>query len=455
MTLAAARARSPDLRVEAADAAADAALLRDLAAAAEIFTPLVALDPPDGLLLDITGCAHLFGGEMGLTARAREKFAGMGLATAATVAGASDCARALARFSDIAHVAPGEEERVARQLPVAALGLDGEATRALRRAGLGTLGDLADRSPPALAARFGQEIVARLRRTLGREDIRIAPLRAPPDFLAERRFAEPLARVESLMDVFEHLAREIAGLLERRARGARVLEADFFRADGAVRRLAIETAQPTRDAASLVRLMRLKIETLADPLDPGFGFDALRLSASTSAPLAQTQAGLDEGGGARREDEAVADLLDRLVARFGRDRVRKFLARDTHDPARAAFAASVLSNAPSHPWPAPEAGGAPARPLTLFDPPQPIEAVAEVPDGPPLRFRWRRVLHEVARAEGPERIAPEWWRARPDAPTRDYYRVEDGDGRRFWLFRQGLYEREAGAPRWFLHGLFA
>jgi protein ImuB len=155
------------------------------------------------------------------------------------------------------------------------------------------------------------------------------------------------------------------------------------------------------------------------------------------------------------EDEAVAALVDRLVTRFGRDRVLRFMAQDTHHPVRAAKAVSAAAPAPAIAWPAPEAGEPPARPLQLFEPPQPIETLAEVPDGPPMRFRWRRVLHEIARAEGPERIAPEWWRDGPAEPMRDYYRVEDAQGRRFWLFRAGLYERGSEPPRWFLHGLFA
>jgi len=151
------------------------------------------------------------------------------------------------------------------------------------------------------------------------------------------------------------------------------------------------------------------------------------------------------------EEEEVAALIDRLAARLGRERVLRFMMRDTHDPDRAA---SLVPAADPLGLPCPMPDELPARPLMMFDPPQPIEAIAQVPDGPPLRFRWRRVLHEVMHAEGPERIAPEWWRQPLGMPTRDYYRVENHEGRRFWLFRAGLYDREPGPPRWFLHGLF-
>ena len=171
-----------------------------------------------------------------------------------------------------------------------------------------------------------------------------------------------------------------------------------------------------------------------------------------SEPLREKQQGL---GGRRVVADSITALVDRLIARFGRQNVRRFTACDTHDPQRAARIVPYLSAEPGGAFPTPESGQPPARPLTLFDPPQPIEALAEVPDGPPLRFRWRRALHEVARAEGPERIAPEWWRDGKAAGTRDYYRIEDDKGRRFWLFREGLFEDGAPPPRWFLHGLFA
>jgi protein ImuB len=226
----------------------------------------------------------------------------------------------------------------------------------------------------------------------------------------------------------------------------------------------VETGRPTRDAAALMRLYRERLDSLADPLDPGFGFDLMRLSVLVAEPLGALQPSLD---GRAVEEEAVADLVDRLVVRLGRERVIRFAARDSHDPDRESRmlpAARRAGQKLGHPadkrdrppaWPVPDLEEPPTRPLQLFDPPQPIETLAEVPDGPPLRFRWRRLLFEVARAEGPERIAREWWREDGRERTRDYFRVEDKTGRRFWLFRQGLYGRDEGEPRWFLHGVFA
>ena len=455
MTLAQARALVPQIATGEADRAADAGCLNALAEACERFTPLVALRGADGLILDITGCAHLFGGERDLGQAARRCLHRRGVQTQAAIAGTPEAAWALARFRRGTITRPGEEEVLARSLPLAALDQRADTTVALSRAGFRTLGDLAERPSNLLTARFGEALVATLRRILGREDIRITPLRPPPEVMAERHFPEPLGLMDSLLKTLEHLAGDVMAALEVRGEGGRAFEAIFFRVDGTVRRILIETARATRDVTSLMRLVRLKIEALADPLDPGFGFDALRLSVVRAEPLHAAQAHLAGGETTQHQAQGLADLVDRLVARFGRENVLRFVAEDTHDPLRASGTAPWLATAACH-VEAPEAGQPPLRPLTLFAHPQPIDVLAEVPDSPPLRFRWRRVLHEVALAEGPERIAPEWWREASPAPaTRDYYRVEDARGHRFWIFREGLYEDSSARPRWFMHGLFA
>lgn len=430
----------------------DAALLARLAEAADRWTPFVALDPPHGLVLDVTGCAHLFGGEAGLRDDVLKRFRAGGFSIRASLAGTPDAAKALARFGRIAIVPPGGEAAAVRPLPIAALRLEEAERAALSLAGLRRIGDLADMASAPLAARFGEELSSRLQRALGRDDIRITPLRPPPAVKVEKRFAEPIAHQEAIEGALRELASRAAALLEETGRGGRRFEAGFFRTDGAVRRIAIETGRPSRDVRAVMRLFRERLDSLADPLDPGFGFDIVRLAVPTVEPLGQTQPGLD--GKAVEEDE-LSDLVDRLAARFGAERVLRFSAADTHDPARASrLAPAPTASRREAARAEQEAGEPPLRPLQLFEPPQPIETLAEAPDGPPLRFRWRRALHRVVHAEGPERIAGEWWRA-PDQPTRDYYRVEDDEGRRFWLYRAGLYERETARPRWYLHGLFA
>lgn len=239
--------------------------------------------------------------------------------------------------------------------------------------------------------------------------------------------------------------------LEAASLGARAFEAGFYRVDGGVRRIALRIGRASRDADLAARLFRERLAALDAPLDPGFGFDQMRMSAGAVEQLAPVQSGLE---GQEEAEGDFGDLIDRLVARLGPEAVLRFQPHGSHIPERGArwISAGAASNL-NESYPERDPDDPPMRPLHLFSPPQPVETLAEAPDGHPFRFRWRRVMHNVVRAEGPERIAGEWWRA-PDQRTRDYYRVEDTDGRRFWLFRQGLYGGDE-PPRWFIHGLFA
>ena len=299
LSLADARARLPQLGVAEIDRPADAQILARLAARCERYTPLTALDEPHGLVLDVTGCAHLFGGEQGLFACVLRDIDQQGFSARAAVAGTPDCARALARFSAGGVFSPEEAKAAAARLPLAALEMDEEHSQALRRAGLKTLGDVAARSSRLFAARFGDDFSRKIERLFGREDVRINPLRPPPDCMVERHFIEPLTHAESIETALRDLMLETANLLARRGQGGRVFEAGFFRADGFVRRLRIETLRPTRDPQTLFRLFREKLDALADPLDPGFGFDALRLSVPRAENFETAQA--DFSGAAAQE----------------------------------------------------------------------------------------------------------------------------------------------------------
>lgn len=448
MTLADARARCPALAVRPADPEADARELDRLVREMVRFTPAVSADPPDGIVLDVTGCAHLFGGESGL---ARQAAALAGHAARHAFAANAPAARALAR-----HGAPrddGGEDVLS--LPVAALELDEDALAALRRAGLRSIGDLARRPMRTLAARFGEETVTRLRQLLGEVSSPLAPHRDATPIRMAARFAEPLIRTDDVLEVIEDLLAQAAREMEARKLGGRRFAVTLHRSDNARRRLAVETGQPVRDPQTVLRLLRERIETLADPLDPGFGFDAIDLAVLRTEPLHSRQMALES-----REDErtdGLSALIDRLSVRLGPENVRRLTPCNRHLPERAqAFEPAMKARISS--WPARD--DRPPRPLLLFDPPQPVEAVAGVPDGPPQRFRWKGRLHDVRLAEGPERIGAEWWRRREghlpgeSGLTRDYYRVEDGDGHRYWIFRHGLFD-EKPDPRWYLHGVFA
>lgn len=451
MTLADARARVPDLRVAERDSAEDEAWLRRIADGCDRFTPMVAPAPPDLLMLDITGCAHLFGGEDALLAAVEDAMGQWASRWRPALADTPEAARALARFGG--PLSKDEIDALLR-LPVAALELDSDAETALRRAGFKRLGDLAGHDHAALAARFGKAMIDRLERILADADSRITPRRAPSRLLFERRFAEPITRNEDALAVIGDLAAEAATVLEQRHRGGRAFAVRLFRSDGQTFDLGIQSSQPLRDPARIMHLFDEAIASLADPLDPGFGFDMIRLAVRRAEPLAAAQLAL-EGGSVN--EEAVASLVDRLSTRLGPGSLCRFAPQDSHVPEQAVLALPAIEAPRPARWTAPEAGEPPRRPIHLFDPPQPVEVIAAVPDGPPQRFRWRRAVHDVARFEGPERIASEWWRRAPGdtGRTRDYYRVEDVRGRRFWLFRHGLYGEETADPRWYVHGLFA
>lgn len=459
LPLADARARVPDLRAFDADPHADQDWLERLCDGCGRYTPMAALDPPHGLLLDITGCAHLFGNEAGLAGDLVDRLERHGMHVRHALASTPEGAHALARFQ----TAPAADEITAlRRLPVAALGLEAESEAALRRAGLRTIADVAARPPATIAARFGAEAIDALQRLLGEAARPLAPRRVEPAITLERNFAEPVARTAYALGILEELAGQAAEQLRQRRQGGRRFVAHFFRSDGLAFPLRVETSLPTRDPQAIMRLFQERIDSLSDPLDPGFGFDMVRLSIPRTEPLDPGQLVLEGGGGREAETEKdVAALIDALSIRAGRGRILRLSPRDSHIPEQAQLALpAVESRAPAR-WPGtPVPGEPPLRPIHLFDPPQPIDVLAEVPDGPPHRFRWRRTLHEVARFEGPERIAPEWWKARAgglegQGRTRDYYRVEDARGRRFWIFRHGLYGAEKANPGWYMHGLFA
>ncbi|WEK51700.1 MAG: DNA polymerase Y family protein [Candidatus Kaistia colombiensis] len=454
LTLAEARARVAGLTVAEHDPAADDDLVERIADWCDRYTPLVARHGERGLMLDITGVAHLFKGEAALLDDLLTRLAGLGLTAFGAIAGAPATARALARSEARVVIPPGREAEAVRPLPITALGLDAARVQALRRAGLKLVADLIDRPRAPLAARFGADCVERLERLAGISEHPISPRRPVPVALAERIFFQPIALASDIAATLARLAVDVAALLEARGEGGRHFEASFYRVDGAVRRIEVATARPNRAPKAIARLFHEKLDALSDPLDAGFGFDLIRLGAFRTEPFLAAQASLD---GHALDDEAVADLVDRLGARFGPERVQGFVPADTHIPEQRAKRVPVFTmGTNTATWEdAPEAGEPPLRPLSLFDPPEPVEALGEVPDGPPLSFRWRRVLHQVARAEGPERIAPEWWRDGAGGPDRDYFRVEDRHGCRFWLYREGFYAADRPQPRWFLHGLFA
>ncbi|MCP3415113.1 DNA polymerase Y family protein [Bradyrhizobium brasilense] len=463
LPLANARAICPELTVYDADPAADLKTLNDIADWCDRFTPLVALDLPYGLFLDITGCAHLFGGERALLQTVTGALSRRGFAVSAAIAGTSIAARTLTRTASGKIVADGEEAAAVGPLPVSALGADAAVTTGLRRAGLKTIGDVASRAPHEISARFGAAFTTLLNHALGQGDAPISPRKPLPDYIVEKRFPEPIATDTVIALTLSSLAKMLVAAMDKQGKGARQLEASFFRTDGAVRAIMVETGRPVTRPEMIDRLFRERLDALNDPLDPGFGFDLIRLAAGRTEIVVQQQRDLDA---TIHDNDELSALIDRIAARIGGKRVVVHLPLESHIPERSALALPAqhhLAAASAAAWPERVAGEPPLRPLRLFERPEPIKVpFATVPDGPPHQFTWRRAQHDVVRVEGPERIAMEWWKQDGASLTRDYFRVEDAEGQRFWIFRDGLYESElrdeegkSVPANWYVHGLFA
>lgn len=464
MGIADARAMHPSIDIVEADPEADRRLLEGLADWCDRYTPLVALDGADGLYLDVTGCTHLFGGERAMLDDILARFFQQGFDVRAGLAATPGAAWAAARFCGDRIVPSGEEEALLAPLPLAALRIEADIRASLESVGLRTAGAVMAALRAPLARRFGATLLLRLDQALGRLDEAVSPRLPVAPLSVERHLAEPVVLTAEIERLVEMLAVTLKIDLERRGEGARMLALLLFRVDGAVIRIAVGTSRPLREPKLIQRLFHERLTALEQDIDAGYGFDLVRLSVLAAAAFDMQQADLT---GETEDDGAdIALFADRIRARLGDNAVLKAVAVESHLPERA-VATIPFSEAPQRTTPPkrsdrkdappPTTIFPPERPIRLFRSPEPIEVPAtEMPEGPPMNFRWRRALYRVARAEGPERIAPEWWqKGEEDAPTRDYFRIEDSDGRRYWLYRQGLYGAGQPSPRWFMHGVFA
>jgi protein ImuB len=457
MLLADARAVCPRLNAALSDPAGDLAFLERLAVWAQRWGPWAGVDEPDGLLVDVSAVAHLFGGETRLLADVQDHCARQGLTTQVAIASTAGAAWALAHHgSERAILAPEDDvEMRLAELPVAALRLDDDVLLVLKRLGLKRVGDLAarfadQRGRDALHRRFrnrrspAANPLVRLDQLLGRVPEPLLPVIAVSAPLVQRRLIEPIRHRELLDQVVADLAADMAHELEGRGEGARRLEFGLWRVDGEVILRVLELAAATRDAGHMERLFAAKL----DNVDAGFGIELVRLRASWVEPLKLVQADLEAS--AEEHGTSLAVCLDRLSVRLGADAVRRPVPYASHIPERA-----QRWQPPLEPEPASQGELAfHARPLKLLDRAEAIAVLYASPDGYPKQFRWRGSVHEVARVEGPERIAPEWWREKGSTRLRDYYRIEDIAGRRYWIYRLGLLnDGRGGAPEWFLQGL--
>ncbi|MGQ7828956.1 Y-family DNA polymerase [Altererythrobacter sp. Z27] len=453
MMLADARTLCPAITVAPSDPAGDLALLEKLALWAQRWGPWSALDPPDGLVVDVTAVAHLFGGERRLIADARAAIAARDLSARLAIAPTAGAAWALAHYGpDGAILGPGNDAAMRlAELPVAALRLDPDVLTVLRRLGLKRLGELGGVGRDALQRRFrnrkspSANPLVRMDQLLGRVPEPLLPV-VPQDIpLVERRLLEPIRHRELLDQVLRDLAADMARELEGRGEGARRLELGLWRVDGEVITRALELSASTRDPAHICRLFGAKL----DGVDAGFGIELLRLRASWAEPLALGQRDIESA--AESHGTSLNACIDRLTVRLGPQAVRRPVPHASHLPERA-----QRWQPPLEPEPASQGELAfHQRPLKLLDRPEAIAVLYATPDGYPRSFRWRGAVREVVKVEGPERIAPEWWRERSSARLRDYYRIEDEKGRRYWIYRHGLAGDGRGdLPLWYLHGLY-
>lgn len=450
MPLAQARALVAGLVVVPAEPDADAAGLRRLAGWCLRYAPLVAADGADGIWVDVTGCVPSplplpQGGEGALMADLVGRLAAAGVTTRVAVADTPGAAYALARHATvpIAIAPPGNTENSIAALSITGLRLAEETVASLQRLGIDRIGQLAAMPRAPLARRFGPEVLLRLDQALGRVFEPLTPMR-PPELITSRLgFVEPLLTAEAFAFVIGQLVERVCGKLDQAGLGASRLDLLFERVDGSIQAVRVGTARPSRNAAHLVRLLDERVETV----DPGPGVEAMRLVVSLADRLDRHQT--DALANDQTPDLSV--LVDRLTNRLGTRRVWRAAPVESDVPERSVQRIPPVAPTKTTEWPRDL-----PRPIRLLSPPQPVQALALLPDRPPAAFTWRRRRFLVRRADGPERIHGEWWRnAKETAATRDYWRVEDEQGRRFWLYRSGDGEDPGtGDLRWFLHGIF-
>ena len=490
MTLPDARALVPDVQTAMAAPQDAAARLKKCAYWLQRYTPWIGADTPPqtadgltdyGLLLDVSGCAHLFGGERALLEDMAARLAAYrdtrGITMRAAIAGSIGAAWGLARFSPTALsiVPQGQDAEAVLRLPPAALRLKHTHIDLCQRLGLDTVAALARFPRADLTRRFGPEPVLRLEQALGQAGESLNPYLPPPRFLARKNLPQGVTQTEALAQLIAEMCDALAAQLQAAGQGAQRLDLTLTRSDNVMLALAVPLAHPTADAGHMARLFEERLTRLsngAGGLDTGYGIEQLQLVAARTAAITapQTDISLSRRLCKSAPIAALGGLYDRLVSRLGAQVVVQPVLHASYTPERAVRFVSVLQTpadgAQDDAMPTPIE--ATTRPLFMLCAPEPIEVIAEIPEGAPHRFRWRRVLHEVTSAYGPERIGPEWWRrfvgespiesGGHNSRTRDYYRIEDTQGHRFWIYRDGLYDREIDtpqqAPRWFMHGVF-
>ncbi|WP_245582959.1 Y-family DNA polymerase [Sediminimonas qiaohouensis] len=443
MALADARAICPDLATRPADLARETAALMHLRRWIGQYSPMVARDGADGLMADISGVPHLFGGEDEMRADLHTRLERAGLSALSAIAGARGAAHALARHGGGIVPEGGLAEAIGH-LPVSALRIDAETAQALARMGLPRIGDILSLPRAPLARRFGPGLVLRLDQALGSQAEPVAPEAEEPHFGVRMTLPEPVGLQDDVMTGVSRLLERLCEKLAHHDRGARRLRLELHRLDRETAQVEIGLARAMRDPERIAALFLKGVEEV----EAGFGIEAMRLTAHVTEHLPPEQLG---ARAALRQEDALADLFSRLGNRLGFDRVLRLAPAQSKIPERSFLLTPAAYSEPEAP--PPRTG--PDRPILVF-PPEPVTAggIAH-PGHPPARFRWRRMAFSTLRATGPERITPEWWLDDPAwrSGLRDYWRIETREGPRLWLFHTPQVPDAARA--WFVQGEFA
>ncbi len=441
-----AKAIAPDLVAVAADREADNAALSALSRWAQRFTPSTSANAPGGLWLDITGCARLWRGERRLVEALIEQLSARGIPCRAAVADTFGAAWAFARRTERYHILPpGGHRDLLPDLPLGSLRLGPETLAGLRRLGLKTVGQVMELPRAQLSGRF-PDLLPRLDQALGDAPEAIAFEHPPSPWFESAAFADFIMTPEDLRRAIDMLAAKLCRRLSEAGQGGKRFEVRFFGADNSIQRISIATSLPNRDAKGIAKLLAAKLETI----DPGFGIEVVTLRAGRIEPMAEQQIAMDTRSDALAN---IAPLIDKLGNRLGFRNVWRFALYESHWPERSVTQVAPMAEPYKPVW---QNGW--ARPIRLLSRPELIDVTASVPDNPPRQLRWGGVLRRTPRAEGPERIAPEWWQepaGEKPSEIRDYYRIEDESGARFWVYREGLYAEGKPHPRWFIHGFLA
>ena len=442
MVLADAKALYPSLHVLDDKPNLTTQLLDQIAAWCIRFTPIACANYPDGVILDASGCTHLWGGEEAYVKDITSRLTNRGYSVRVAMADTIGCAWAIARYGNTSIVEKGKQIEALAPLPVDTLRLEEETNVLLYKLGLRQVKDIIKLTRTSLRRRFGTVLLQRLSQAIGEEEEHITPVYTIAPYQERLPCIEPIKNRGGIEVALQYLLNNLCSRLCKEGKGLRKAFFRAYRLDGGTSGIEISTAQAAQSIEHLFQLFSIKLSTI----EPKEGIELFLLEATVVENAVVKQEGLWRLQNATI-DTKVLDLMDRFAARFGQEAIQRFLPTEHYWPERSFKRANDLSEQPSTEWKLDR-----PRPLQLLIPPELIKVSAPVPDYPPMNFQYKGKLHKIVKADGPERIEQEWWIH--EGEHRDYYAVEDEEGRRYWLFRSGHYS-EDNKPQWYLHGFFA